>query len=99
MEQLSNQNFQQRNLIEQTVVQLNKDLIPCGFTVAWSGDTFSAYQDIIMQLEVIKKCLRMNRNKYSTSVDLAKLFKSKKTIYYEKILRYQCENKKTLIDL
>ncbi|HOZ82938.1 MAG TPA: hypothetical protein PLU85_07605 [Bacteroidia bacterium] len=53
MEQLSNQNFQQRNLIEQTVVQLNKDLIPCGFTVAWSGDTFSAYQDIIMQLEVI----------------------------------------------
>lgn len=24
---------------------------------------------------------------------------SKKTIYYEKILRYQCENKKTLIDL
>ena len=53
MAQLSNQNFQQRNLIEQTVVQLNKDLIPCGFTVAWSGDTFSAYQDIIMQLEVI----------------------------------------------
>ena len=53
MEQLSNQNFQQRNLIEQTVVQLNKDLLPCGFTVAWSGDTFSAYQDIIMQLEVI----------------------------------------------
>ena len=57
MEQLSNQNFQQRNLIEQTVVQLNKDLIPCGFTVAWSGDTFSAYQDIIMQLEVIIRLL------------------------------------------
>lgn len=53
MEQLSNQNFQQRDLIEQTVVQLNKDLLPCGFTVAWSGDTFSAYQDIVMQLEVI----------------------------------------------
>lgn len=53
MEQLSNQNFHQRNLIEQTVVQLNKDLLPCGFTVAWSGDTFSAYQDIVMQLEVI----------------------------------------------
>ena len=27
MEQLSNQNFHQRDLIEQTVVQLNKDLL------------------------------------------------------------------------
>lgn len=54
MKQLSNQNFQQRDLIEQTVVQLNKDLLPCGgFTIEWSGDTFSAYQDIVMQLEVI----------------------------------------------
>ena len=53
MEQLSNQNFHQRDLIEQTVVQLNKDLLSCGYTVAWNGNTFSAYQDIVMQLEVI----------------------------------------------
>ncbi len=53
MEQLSNQNFHQRDLIEQTVVQLNKDLLSCGSTVAWNGNTFSAYQDIVMQLEVI----------------------------------------------
>lgn len=52
-EQLSNQNFQQRDLIEQTVLQLNKDLLPCGLVVEWSGDTFSAYQDIVMQLEAI----------------------------------------------
>ncbi|MEI2760606.1 MAG: hypothetical protein V9G42_14345 [Bacteroidia bacterium] len=52
-EQLSNQNFQQRDLIKQTVLQLNKDLLPCGLVVEWSGDTFSAYQEIVMQLEAI----------------------------------------------
>lgn len=52
-EQLSNQNFQQYNLIEQTVSQLNKDLLSCGFVVEWSGNTFTAYQDIVLQLEVI----------------------------------------------
>ena len=53
MEQLSNQNFHQRDLIEQTVVQFNKVFLPCGFTVAWNGNTFSAYQDIVMQLVII----------------------------------------------
>ena len=52
-EQLSNQNFQQRDLIKQTVLQLNKDLLPCGLVVEWSGDIFSAYQEIVMQLEAI----------------------------------------------
>ncbi|HMR45679.1 MAG TPA: hypothetical protein PKC85_02740 [Bacteroidia bacterium] len=52
-EQLSNQNFQQRDLIEQTVLQLNKDLLPCGLVVEWGGNTFSAYQDIVLQLEAI----------------------------------------------
>ncbi len=37
----------------------------------------------VMQLEIIKNCLRMNKNKYSTSVDLTNLSKFRKTIYYE----------------
>ena len=54
MEQLSNQNFHQRDLIEQTVVQLNKDLLSVDIYCSMEmGNTFSAYQDIVMQLEVI----------------------------------------------
>ncbi len=49
--------FKQPIRINQTVAQLNKDLISTGCEVKWSGNIAEAYQEITAQLEHIAQYL------------------------------------------